>query len=124
MALIRIEELPPGEYATLRGFVDPRAADKAAYDVISTLRWEPPNSCWMSGMLTKVKIDRVMLRAILAKLHYGYGIRYIRAERAEDHVLPRAERMPDGSWRLDILPYVDRRGNMDIDTGLTPLIGD
>jgi hypothetical protein len=115
MALIRIEDLSPGCYSTLRGFHDSNAKDMAAFDLVATIRWELPDVCWLSAM--HGRLSRSLLFELLQALN-ARGIRIVRATRAAGHVLPRAVYVEAGGYfELDITPYIGGR----YDSGLIPL---
>ena len=102
--MIRYQDMPIGSKTSVaRFYAEDDPEPMADYDVVCTVNWEPPATAWLHGMMGKG--SRRLWRELAESLHER-KIEFIRAFRVEGRLLPGAELMPDGSWRIPVAQFV------------------
>ena len=105
MSQVRIQELPLLPTFIIRGYPQPDMELMADFSLVSTMQQDMPQQVWMHGMkgVSNYTIWRAIGQSLLER-----DVRYVRARRAPNRVLPRGETMPDGSLRIDLERLLSR----------------
>lgn len=105
MPCVRIEPIA----AECRIFYEDEPELYADYDLSLNIVWIPieENAVFISMHVAQRPHTRETLRELVKAL-YEAGVRVVYATRKEGHVLPRAEEVSKGTWRLELSKVLNR----------------
>ena len=95
--------------AERRIYYKDNAEGNEPYDLSLNIIWIPdePGAVTLSMHVAQKPHTRQTLKAMVRSL-LELGIHTVYAYRIDNHVLPRAEKLSNGNWKLDLLQFKDR----------------